>query len=124
MNRLNYLEVLSLASTLLTFTTGLMLNDPKTNESTRIFLSVFILITVIITVAKMIVDMVIFSEDYFNVYLLENKVIKYSELVKLNPRQKVYKLLSYLGSKVRDNIFNMVKAFKYSNRLEKRLGKR
>lgn len=98
------------------FVAGVSLNDTRTTKASRLIITFVTFLILVITILKMLIDMVLYSEDYFNMRLIELNIVEFEDLAKLNIKNKIRKILSYYGCIYRDYIFHVVGRFKKSGR--------
>lgn len=93
MPKLNRLETCSLSATIAVFLSGLIFNDSKTNNDTKVFLSVVAILFVAGTLLLILFELFSSSEEAIDMLLLEHQIMDWDELLENRLSLKVERLI-------------------------------
>ena len=97
--QLNYLETCSLASTIVVFVAGLMMNAETVGRGDRVALSMVAILFVCFTLLFILVQLVFATEEFIDMKLIEVKAMKIQEVIDAHLYEKVHALLQHYGAK-------------------------
>eukprot|EP00210_Caulerpa_lentillifera_P003725 g3558.t1 len=96
MPQLNRLETCSLSATIAVFLSGLLFNDSKTGDNTKVFLSVVAILFVVIVLLMILFELFLSTEEAIDMWLLEHGIMDDDGLLENRLSLKVEKMILHM----------------------------
>eukprot|EP00210_Caulerpa_lentillifera_P003722 g3555.t1 len=104
MHRLNYLETVSLSTTIAIFVFGLLFNDSKMNQEARLLITVLAIALVVCTLLLILIELMLSSEEVIDMLLVEHGIMDCADLQNKRLSLKFSKLVSYYLERIWNSV--------------------